>query len=354
MTDHGPENGSSKAPSGDPQEILRAELLSATRALRRQLEYQRELGSDGVPPASRVSALAELQRLQKQSGGGSERRRKRRAQRKGSKQSSPPRNDERTSRPPQAPQGRAERKSADGQRDRSRTPSRSRQLEQQSRTPESGRKKKRQRRTRRPTTLGDFRKLAEAPKARDIASIPPDKRPPSLAAVRERLGPCTRCRLHEGRTNIVFGVGSENARLMLVGEGPGYHEDKQGEPFVGRAGQLLDRILAAMGLSRQEVYIANCVKCRPPNNRDPEPDEIATCTPFLFDQVIMTLGRFAAHTLLNVTTAITRMRGKWHSFRGVPVMPTLHPAYLLRNPSAKRAVWQDAQAVMDKLGLERR
>lgn len=173
------------------------------------------------------------------------------------------------------------------------------------------------------------------------------------------LGDCRRCRLAAGRTHIVFGVGNEQAALMFVGEGPGRDEDLQGEPFVGRAGQLLTEIIVkGMKLRREDVYIANVVKCRPPQNRNPEPDEIASCMPFLMRQidivrprVIVALGKFAAHTLLETTTPITRLRGQWHEFRGIKLMPTLHPAYLLRNPADKRLVWEDIKMVMTELGL---
>jgi len=171
---------------------------------------------------------------------------------------------------------------------------------------------------------------------------------------------CTRCRLHEGRTNTVFGVGNPEARLCFVGEGPGRDEDLRGEPFVGRAGQLLDRMIKAMGLSRDDVYICNVVKCRPPENRTPLPDEMATCAPFLDRQLdvvapeaVVALGACAARQLLSTTLPMGRLRGRFHEWRGVPVMPTYHPAYLLRNEEAKRPVWDDLQQVMAKLGLAR-
>jgi len=218
-----------------------------------------------------------------------------------------------------------------------------------------------ERRPARPTsasTLAAFSGLAAQPGLTPVYQIPPAKRPPSLDAVRQALGRCTRCPLHEKRTNIVFGVGNPQARLLFIGEGPGANEDAQGIPFVGAAGELLTRIIGAMGLQRDEVYIANIVKCRPPGNRDPLPAEVAQCEPFLLDQitviqpeVIVTLGRIAAHALLKITTPITRLRGHWQEYRGVPVMPTLHPAYLLRTPAAKRFVWDDMQEVMRRLGL---
>lgn len=181
-----------------------------------------------------------------------------------------------------------------------------------------------------------------------------------LVEVREELGDCTRCKLAGGRTQIVFGVGNPRANLMFVGEGPGRDEDLQGEPFVGRAGKKLDEMIQAIGLARKDVYIANVVKCRPPNNRDPEPDEVETCSPFLFRQieairprVIVTLGGPATKLLLNTRTGITRLRGTWQSFRGIPVMPTFHPAFVLRNYTVetRRRVYDDllaARARMDE------
>ncbi|MEO0592069.1 MAG: uracil-DNA glycosylase [Myxococcota bacterium] len=181
-----------------------------------------------------------------------------------------------------------------------------------------------------------------------------------LADVRAVLGECTRCPLHRGRGTIVFGVGDPQARLMFIGEAPGRDEDLQGEPFVGRAGQLLTRMIAAMSLRRDDVYIANIVKCRPPRNRDPEPNEVHSCEPFLKAQiraiepeVIVALGKYAAQTLLGRKTPISRLRGTWSSYEGIALMPTFHPAYLLRNPAEKRPVWQDLQAVMERLGVPR-
>ena len=181
----------------------------------------------------------------------------------------------------------------------------------------------------------------------------------TLDALRAHIGDCQRCKLAGGRTTLVFGVGKPDADLMFVGEGPGHDEDLQGEPFVGRAGQLLTEIISkGMKLRRQDVYIANVVKCRPPGNRNPEPDEITSCMPFLSRQieivqprVIVALGTFAAQTLLEIKTPITRMRGTWQEYRGVKVMPTFHPAYLLRNPADKRLVWADIKLVMAELGL---
>jgi DNA polymerase len=177
---------------------------------------------------------------------------------------------------------------------------------------------------------------------------------------REHLD-CSRCKLCQGRTNLVFGSGNPLAELVFVGEAPGAEEDKQGVPFVGAAGQLLTKMIDAMGYRRDDIYICNVVKCRPPGNRDPEPDEIAACEPFLKAQlrmihpkVIVTLGRFAAQTLLRDSTPISRMRGHWHAYEGIPLMPTFHPAYLLRtgNPADKKHVWSDLQQVMKRLGRE--
>jgi DNA polymerase len=178
-----------------------------------------------------------------------------------------------------------------------------------------------------------------------------------LAAVREELGDCTRCKLHKGRQNIVFGEGNPNAALVFVGEGPGKEEDEQGRPFVGAAGQLLtDIIVKGMRLNREDVYICNIVKCRPPNNRNPEPDEIMACEPFLIKQlqainpkIIIGLGNVAVKTLLNTKEGITSLRGTWKTYQGIPLMPTFHPAYLLRTPSDKRLVWDDIKKVLAEL-----
>jgi DNA polymerase len=186
---------------------------------------------------------------------------------------------------------------------------------------------------------------------------------PGLAQIREELGDCQRCKLAGGRTQIVFGVGHPEADLVFVGEGPGADEDRQGEPFVGAAGQLLTRMIVAMGFDREDVYICNIVKCRPPGNRVPEPDEVEACEPFLQRQIaairprmIVALGKTAATVLLKTKSPINAYRGRFHSYQGVPVMPTYHPAYLLRTPSAKRDVWEDLQKVMaelDRLGVPR-
>lgn len=186
-----------------------------------------------------------------------------------------------------------------------------------------------------------------------------------LDFLRQCLGDCTRCKLSQKRNNIVFGEGSPGAQLVFVGEGPGFNEDRTGRPFVGAAGSLLDKMIQAMGTSRDEVYICNVVKCRPPNNRDPEAEEIRQCGPFLYKQLetiqpraIVTLGKFAGQKLLGIEDSMGRMRGRWHDWRGIPVMPTYHPAYLLRRQQegdrkAKGRTWEDLQKVMKMLGLER-
>ena len=186
-----------------------------------------------------------------------------------------------------------------------------------------------------------------------LVTMTPDPISLPLAAIREDLGHCTRCKLHTlGRKQIVFGVGNPNADLMFVGEAPGADEDIQGEPFVGRAGQLLTKIIEAIGMKREDVYIANVIKCRPPGNRNPEPDEVEQCEPFLFRQidtikpkVIVALGKFAAQCLLRTSDPITRLRGREYKYRDAILMPTYHPAYLLRTPSAKREVWEDMKRV---------
>ncbi|HEV3374250.1 MAG TPA: uracil-DNA glycosylase [Candidatus Acidoferrum sp.] len=181
----------------------------------------------------------------------------------------------------------------------------------------------------------------------------------SLLKIRTDLGDCTRCKLHKGRNKIVFGDGNPKAELVFVGEGPGADEDAQGLPFVGRAGKLLTQMIEAMGLQRKDVYICNVVKCRPPENRAPEKDEVTTCSPFLLRQidaiapkVIVCLGSVAAQTLLETNRGISQFRGQWLEFRGRKLLATYHPAYLLRNPSAKGEVWKDLQKVMSALGLE--
>lgn len=181
-----------------------------------------------------------------------------------------------------------------------------------------------------------------------------------LAAIEARAKVCVKCaELSRCRTNVVFGTGNPRAEIMFVGEGPGHDEDVQGLPFVGRSGELLTKIIGAMGFAREEVYIANVVKCRPPENRTPLPDEVANCLPYLLSQieliqpkVLVALGATAVRALLDVQIGITKMRGHWYTFRNIPIMPTFHPAYLLRNPPAKKEVWDDMKAVLEKLGRE--
>jgi DNA polymerase len=181
----------------------------------------------------------------------------------------------------------------------------------------------------------------------------------TLESIQADLGDCQRCNLARGRNRIVFGDGSPNARLMFIGEGPGAEEDRQGKPFVGAAGQLLTRIIAAMKRSRDQVYICNIIKCRPPGNRNPESDEIKTCFPFLARQIaaiqpdfIIALGTIAAQTLLGTATSISRLRGRFHEYQGIKVVPTYHPAYLLRNPDKKRDVWEDMKMLMKEYQYE--
>jgi len=181
----------------------------------------------------------------------------------------------------------------------------------------------------------------------------------ALKMIREDIGDCTRCKLHlQGRKQIVFGVGNPTAELMFVGEAPGADEDQQGEPFVGRAGQLLNNMIKAMGIAREQVYIANVVKCRPPSNRTPERDECDTCSPFLMRQiavvkpkVIVALGAIASKNLLAVESSLASLRGRWHEYRGCKLAVTYHPAYLLRDPRQKAEAWKDLQMVMKELGL---
>ena len=181
----------------------------------------------------------------------------------------------------------------------------------------------------------------------------------ALRLIREDIGDCTRCPLHkQGRKQIVFGVGNPHADLMFIGEAPGADEDIQGEPFVGRSGQLLTNMIKAMGLSREEVYIANIIKCRPPGNRAPERDECATCSPFLMRQIeaikpkaIVALGAVAAKTLLAINAPMIELRGRWFDFRGTKLAVTYHPAFLLRDPRQKKETWKDLQMVMKELGL---
>jgi len=199
---------------------------------------------------------------------------------------------------------------------------------------------------------------ADGPKAPPAPELEPAERARRLTVLAETVKGCTRCALAGGRTQTVFARGTGSSRLMFVGEGPGADEDLQGFPFVGKAGQLLDRMIAAMGFSRDEVYVGNIVKCRPPNNRKPEPEEMAACLPYLAEQielvgpeVIVALGATAVQGLFGTGEGIMRIRGRWRLYQGrVPVMPTFHPAYLLRTPTAKREVWEDLQAVLRQMG----
>ncbi len=193
------------------------------------------------------------------------------------------------------------------------------------------------------------------------SAIPARDKPVSLEEIRADLGDCTRCALHAGRTNIVFGEGSPAADLMFIGEGPGADEDQLGRPFVGKAGQLLNKMILAMGMNREDVYIANVVKCRPPGNRDPLPEEVATCFPFLEAQItaigpriIVGLGRIATHALLKTDAPLSRLRGRFHERNGIPVMPTYHPSFLLQKGQSKTwkaEAWSDLKQVMSRLGL---
>jgi uracil-DNA glycosylase len=215
--------------------------------------------------------------------------------------------------------------------------------------------------------IADLKSYLEYLKGMGIVSIPasksnPEKTPRSeiqtLEEVRKELGDCKRCKLHRTRRTIVFGEGNEKATLMLIGEGPGYDEDVQGRPFVGKAGQLLTKILQSINLPREEVYIANIIKCRPPQNRNPEPDEIESCHPFLMKQInviqpkiICALGTFSAQTLLKTDVKISALRGKFYDLEGIKVIPTYHPAFLLRNPERKREVWEDMKKIVELMGL---
>ncbi len=209
----------------------------------------------------------------------------------------------------------------------------------------------------------DLKSYLEYLKGMGITSLPVSENIPetvirseilTLAEVRKELGDCKRCKLHRTRRTIVFGEGNEKAALMFIGEGPGYDEDVQGRPFVGKAGQLLTKIIESIHLPREEVYIANIVKCRPPQNRNPEPDEIQCCNPFLMKQIrvirpkiICALGTFSAQTLLKTDTKISALRGKIFDLEGIKVIPTYHPAFLLRNPERKREVWEDMKKIAE-------
>jgi uracil-DNA glycosylase len=207
----------------------------------------------------------------------------------------------------------------------------------------------------------DVAEIFSAPTPSLPQALPRDQRQVLLKTMdREEVSVCTKCALCQSRTHTVFGEGDCEAQLLFIGEGPGETEDQTGRPFVGRAGQLLDKMIAAMGLRREQVFICNIVKCRPPGNRVPAPEEVAACTPYLVRQieiiqprVIVTLGLPATRYLLQVARSMGQMRGNWHAWKGIPVMPTYHPAYILRsyNEQTRAAVWSDLRQVMTKLGL---
>jgi DNA polymerase len=212
----------------------------------------------------------------------------------------------------------------------------------------------------RPAGREPERDAERVPGRKDPAPGTKDERQAGLDVIRTEVEACTRCDLCRTRTRTVFGVGDPEARILFVGEAPGADEDRQGEPFVGRAGRLLNDIIKAMGLGREQVYIANVVKCRPPENRVPNPGEAGSCIGYLERQidiispeVIVTLGSVATKALLGVESSMGALRGRFHAYRGIPLMPTYHPAYLLRNPSEKRKVWEDIQKVMERLGMKR-
>ncbi len=216
--------------------------------------------------------------------------------------------------------------------------------------------------------ISDLKSYFEYLRGLGIHSLPASEMKPgepgtsrmmTLVEVRKELGECKRCKLHRARKTIVFGEGNEKAKLMFIGEGPGYDEDVQGRPFVGKAGQLLTKIIESIRLSREEVYIANIVKCRPPQNRNPEPDEIQSCNPFLMKQILViqpriicALGTFSAQTLLKSDTKISDLRGKLFDLEGIKLIPTYHPAFLLRNPERKREVWEDMKKIAKLIEME--
>ncbi|MBM3211938.1 uracil-DNA glycosylase [Candidatus Poribacteria bacterium] len=200
---------------------------------------------------------------------------------------------------------------------------------------------------------GSQQKPGQSPKIPEIVNYE------NMEGIRKAVQVCERCQLCKTRKNVVFGTGDENAKLVFVGEAPGEDEDLQGKPFVGRAGQKLTQIIEAMGLKREQVYITNVLKCRPPGNRNPLPEEIKVCEPFLINQlklikpkIICALGTFSAQTLLRTDQRISLLRGRFHTYQGIKVMPTYHPAYLLRNPKFKRDVWEDVQKIMAEYGKE--
>ena len=207
------------------------------------------------------------------------------------------------------------------------------------------------------TKTSDIRPKANKPARTNNMTV--EEKAGALNQLTKKIGDCKRCGLCEGRTKLVFGAGNPNADLMFIGEGPGRDEDEQGIPFVGRSGKLLTDIIKAMGFTRDDVYIANIVKCRPPKNRNPQPDEVKTCIPFLINQaeiiapkVIVCLGSVATQNLLGTEEKISSMRGKFTEWSNIPVMPTYHPAFLLRNSNMKKPVWEDMQLVMKKMGIK--
>jgi len=226
-------------------------------------------------------------------------------------------------------------------------------LELQAAPSPSGRGLRREAQARQGAALGEDAPSAGSPSSGNLGSAPLAQ---GLEAIRAEIGDCQRCKLAPKRTNIVFGSGSPNAELVFVGEAPGYDEDQQGLPFVGRAGQLLTKIIESINLKREEVYICNVLKCRPPENRNPEPDEVASCNPFLKKQlatirpkIVCCLGTFAAQTVIQTTSSISKLRGQFFDIDGMRVIATFHPAYLLRSPDKKREVWEDMKQIRAEL-----
>lgn len=313
-----------------PEALRRHQVAVLARALRAQLRWQGQLGTDGLPASTAAQHQAWEDR--KKAAHKRELERQRRAL-------EAPEPQVQTPDPTQAPQKPARPPGLPGDAPRQEAP---RPNPRKPQPPGQN------------LLLSLMRSSGEHPAH---APEPPSRGGPvTLDQVRADLGDCQRCKLHKTRRNLVFGVGDPGADLVFIGEAPGFHEDRTGEPFVGKAGHLLTRMIQAMGYQREQVYICNIIKCRPPGNRDPEADELSRCEPFLIQQlralrprVIVTLGRFAARALLREHTSILRLRGNWRSYQQIPVMPTLHPAYLLRNPASKREVWNDLQNVMKRL-----
>ncbi|WP_437481774.1 uracil-DNA glycosylase family protein [Sorangium sp. So ce1014] len=336
-------------------EALREELADLTASVRAFLEWHAATGADGLP--GHPSALHEALGASSPDGGPPAPRRAERgfagldapsppASRGGSDAAfAPPaqRSDAGGASPPQ-PERRSAAASPPQPEQRSAEAQAARPPVQAQRSPEP---------SPRPAVSA-----ASAPRATAAQPVTPEERVTRLALLAEEVRTCQKCPLHEGRTHAVFSRGSPLSEIVFVGEGPGAEEDLQGEPFVGPAGQLLDKMIAAMGYPRDGVYICNIVKCRPPQNRKPEPAEMATCSPYLASQlalikpkVIVALGATAVQGLIGTTEGITKLRGTWKLYKGtIPIMPTFHPAYLLRQPSAKREVWSDLKEVMRHLG----